>query len=86
MNVKEVERIKELISKAEIESAKKEGLLQAIKQEWKKTYATDDIEVIRKQLEEFEAEEEKTNERLEVLYNKLLGCYDWDKLEEEIGF
>lgn len=86
MNVKEVERIKELISKAEIESAKKEGLLQAIKQEWKKTYATDDIEVIRKQLEEFEAEEEKTNERLEVLYNKLLSCYDWDKLEEEIGF
>lgn len=86
MNVKEVERIKELISKAEIESAKKEGLLQAIKQEWKKTYATDDIEVIRKQLEEFEAEEEKTNERLEVLYNKLLSCYDWGKLEEEIGF
>lgn len=85
MNVKEVEKINELISKAQISSAKSQGQIEAIKAEWKKTYGTDDEKEIKKRLQELEEEEQKTIERQEVLYNKLIDSYDWDKLEEELA-
>ncbi|WP_405289457.1 hypothetical protein [Methanobrevibacter sp.] len=85
MNVKEVEKINELISKAQISSAKSQGQIEAIKAEWKKTYGTDDEKEIKKRLQELEEEEQKTIERQEVLYNKLINSYDWDKLEEELA-
>lgn len=85
MNVKEVEKINELISKAQISSAKSQGQIEAIKAEWKKTYDTDDEKEIKKRLQELEEEEQKTIERQEVLYNKLINSYDWDKLEEELA-
>ena len=85
MNVKEVEKINELISKAQISSAKSQGQIEAIKAEWKKTYGTDDEKEIKKRLQELEEEEQKTTERQEVLYNKLINSYDWDKLEEELA-
>ena len=85
MNVKEVEKINELISKAQISSAKSQGQIEAIKAEWKKTYGTDDEKEIKKRLQELEEEEQKTIERQEVLYNKLIYSYDWDKLEEELA-
>lgn len=85
MNVKEVEKINELISKAQISSAKSQGQIEAIKAEWKKTYGTDDEKEIKKRLQELEEEEQKTIERQELLYNKLINSYDWDKLEEELA-
>lgn len=85
MNVKEVEKINELISKAQISSAKSQGQIEAIKAEWKKTYGTDNEKEIKKRLQELEEEEQKTIERQEVLYNKLINSYDWDKLEEELA-
>ena len=85
MNVKEVEKINELISKAQISSAKSQGQIEAIKAEWKKTYGTDDEKEIKKRLQELEEEEQKTIERQEVLYDKLINSYDWDKLEEELA-
>jgi len=84
MNVNEVTRIQELISKAELENAKAQGQIEAIKQEWKKVYGTDDEKEIRAKLVELTEELKKSNERLEVLYNKLLASYDWDSLEEEL--
>lgn len=84
MNVNEVTRIQELISKAELENAKAQGQIEAIKQEWKKVYGTDDEKEIRAKLVELTEELKKSNERLEVLYNKLLTSYDWDSLEEEL--
>lgn len=85
MNASEVERIKGLISAAELESAKQQGQLEAIKAEWKKAYGTDDIKEIEKILADMDKELEKTNERSESLYNKLLESYDWDALAEELG-
>lgn len=85
MNVKEVERINELISRAQISSAKSQGQIEAIKAEWKKTYGTDDEKEIKKRLHELEEEEQKTIERQEVLYDKLINSYDWVKLEEELA-
>ena len=84
MNVRKVEEINELISKAEIASAKSQGQMEAIKAEWKKLYGTDDENEIKNKLQELETEEEKTVERQEVLYEKLVNAYDWETLEEEL--
>lgn len=84
MNVRKVEEINELISKAEIASAKSQGQMEAIKAEWKKLYGTDDENEIKNKLQELETEEQKTVERQEVLYKKLVNAYDWKTLEEEL--
>lgn len=84
MNVRKVEEINQLISKAEIASAKSQGQMEAIKAEWKKLYGTDDENEIKNKLQELETEEQKTVERQEVLYEKLVNAYDWETLEEEL--
>lgn len=84
MNVRKVEEINELISKAEIASAKSQGQMEAIKAEWKKLYGTEDENEIKNKLQELETEEQKTVERQEVLYEKLVNAYDWKTLEEEL--
>lgn len=84
MNVRKVEEINELISKAEIASAKSQGQMEAMKAEWKKIYGTDDENEIKNKLQELETEEQKTVERQEVLYEKLVNAYDWKTLEEEL--
>lgn len=84
MNVRKVEEINDLISKAEIASAKSQGQMEAIKAEWKKLYGTDDENEIKNKLQELETEEQKTVERQEVLYEKLVNAYDWETLEEEL--
>lgn len=85
MNVKEVERIEDLIKKAELEVAKSEGQIQTLKTQWKKLYGTDDEQEIKEILKNQKAELTKTQERLNVLYNKLLDACDWDSLEEELS-
>ena len=84
MNVRKVEEINELISKAEIASAKSQGQMEAIKAEWKKLYGTDDENEIKNKLQALETEEQKTVERQKVLYEKLVNAYDWETLEEEL--
>lgn len=85
MNVSEVERINNLINKAEIESAKAQGQMEIIKNSWKKEYGTDDEKEIRKKHKDLEEEQKKTQERIDVIYNKLLESCDWDALEEELN-
>ena len=85
MDSNEIERIKNLIQKAETQKAKAEGVIEKIKSEWKEKYGTDDISVIRNKLEELESELESSNERIESIYNKLLESNDWDKLEQELN-
>ena len=85
MNVKEVERIEDLIKKAELEVAKSEGQIQTLRTQWKKLYGTDDEQEIKEILKNQKAELTKTQERLNVLYNKLLEACDWDSLEEELS-
>lgn len=85
MNVNEVTRIKELVDKTELESARSEGLMESIKKQWKKDYGTDDINEIKKIKADLETELGKTEERKEVLYDKLINSYDWDTLEEELA-
>lgn len=85
MNVNEVERINEIINKAELESAKSEGKIEAIKKEWKKNYGTDDVNEIKKIKANLEEELKKTDERKKVVYDKIISCNNWDELEEELA-
>lgn len=85
MNVKEVERIEDLIKKAELEVAKSEGQIQTLRTQWKKLYGTDNEQEIKEILKNQKAELTKTQERLNVLYDKLLDACDWDSLEEELS-
>ena len=85
MELKEVERIKDLINKNEIEKAKAQGVKESIKTQWKEKFGTDDVEEIKGKLQEMQGELDNSNKRLETLSNKLFDSYDWDKLEEELG-
>lgn len=85
MELKEVERIKDLINKNEIEKAKAQGVKESIKKQWKEKFGTDDVEEIKGKLQEMQCELDNSNKRLETLSNKLFNSYDWDKLEEELG-
>ena len=85
MSVNEIQTIKNLIDKAQLESAKSEGLIEAIKKEWKKNYNTDDVEEIEKIKLNLERELGKMEERKQVLYTKLVESYDWELLEQELG-
>ena len=85
MELKEVERIKDLINKNEIEKAKAQGVKESIKKQWKEKFGTDDVEEIKGKLQEMQCELDNSNKRLERLVDKLFDSYDWDKLEEELG-
>lgn len=85
MELKEVERIKDLINKNEIEKAKAQGVKESIKKQWKEKFGTDDVNEVKGKLQEMQDELDNSNKRLETLSNKLFDSYDWDKLEEELG-
>lgn len=84
MNVKEVERIKNLIQDAELSNAKSQGIIENIQKEWNDKFGTDKLEDIEKELEKLQEELKQSDKRLEQLEKKLNDSYDWDKLEEEL--
>ena len=84
MNVKEVERIKNLIQDAELSNAKSQGIIENIQKEWKYKFGTDKLEDVEKELEKLQEELKQSDDRLEQLEKKLNDSYDWDKLEEEL--
>lgn len=85
MDTREFERIKRLIKDAEIESAKAQGVLDNIKKDWREKFGTDDINEIRKKLDELKEERDKLDSRLNNLYMKLENSYDWDALERQLN-
>lgn len=84
MTIEDIERIQNIISKAETQKARSEGVIEKIKSEWKEKYGTDDLSEIKKKLSEMESEIKTTSERKESLFQKLLDSNDWEKLEEEL--
>lgn len=85
MNVEKVQEIKSLISKAEMESAKSQGIIDDIKAGWKEKYGTDNVSEIESKLESLRAEYKKKKDKLEKLYQDLLDSNDWDKLAGELA-
>ena len=84
MDVKEFERIKGIIKKAELEGAKAQGAVDSIKKEWMKEFGTDDVNDIRAKLKEMREERDLMKERLDNLYAKLESSCDWNALEREL--
>nr|DAI36234.1 MAG TPA: hypothetical protein [Caudoviricetes sp.] len=84
MDVKEFERIKGLIKKAELESAKAQGAVDSIKKGWMEEFGTDDVNKIRERLKKMREERDLMKERLDNLYSKLESSCDWDALEREL--
>ena len=80
MDIREFERIKNIISKAEVESAKAQGMIDAIKKDWMKEYNTDDYDEMKKKLYELSEERDKLSNKMEELYKKLVSSCDWDEL------
>lgn len=85
MTANELLKIKDLIKKAELESAKAEGQIESIKKEWKEKYGFDSVNKANEKLEELKQELENSTNRLNKIYNELLESQDWDKLEEELN-
>lgn len=84
MNIKEVEKIKELIQDAEIENAKSKGIIENIESEWEENFGTSDVKKIKDKLSEMKKALESSNERLEEIFNELQNSQDWDKIEEDL--
>lgn len=85
MDTREFERIKNLIKKAELESAKAQGVIDNIKKGWREKYGIDDIDSIKNKLDELKEERDHIETRMETLYKKLVESCDWDALEEKLN-
>ena len=85
MTIEKFDEIISLISKCEKESANSEGVIDSIKEFWKKEYGFDDVESAEKKLEELTENLETTKARKEKLEKKLEESYDWDSLKEELN-
>lgn len=81
----EFERIKTLINKGTIQSAKNQGAIDSIKASWRKEYGTDDLSEIQKILAEKKKEHEQSKQRLDKLMNDLNEIRDWDELERQLS-
>ena len=81
----EFEKIKKLINKATIQSAKNQGAIDSIKASWMKEYGTDDLSEIQKILAEKKKEYGQSKQRLDKLMNDLNEIRDWDELERQLA-
>ena len=81
----EFEKIKTLINKATIQSAKNQGAIDSIKASWMKEYGTNDLSEIQKILAEKKKEYRQSKQRLDKLMNDLNEIRDWDELERNLS-
>ena len=85
MDTREFERIKNIISKAELESAKAQGKIESIKKTWMDKYGTDDVDEIRKIYDNLLEEKTKLENKMNDLWEKLISSCDWDELERKLN-
>lgn len=84
MKAVEIEKIKDLIQKAELEQAKAQGVKDSIKADWKKKYGFETLEEANAKFEELKSELEKNEKKKELLMNELSNLQDWEQIEDEI--
>ena len=84
MKVDEIERIKDIIKRTELEKAKAQGVKDSIKAEWKKKYGFETLEEAKEKLNELNADFEKNKNKKEKLMNELMESQDWDEIEDEL--
>ena len=83
--IERVEEIEEIIKKAQLKSAKAEGVIESIEKEWKKKYGTSDVEEIKKIQKNLQKEIIECEEKESELLKKLENICDSDELEKELG-
>ena len=83
--IERVEEIEEIIKKAQLKSAKAEGVIESIEKEWEKKYGTSDVEEIKKIQKNLQKEIIECEEKESELLEKLENICDWDELEKELG-
>ena len=84
MKVDEIERIKDIIQRTELEKAKSQGVKDSIKAEWKKKYGFETLEEAKEKLNELNTDFEKNKNKKEKLMNELMESQDWDEIEDEL--
>jgi hypothetical protein len=84
MKTNELENIKGLIQRAEVEKAKSQGVKESIKSEWKKKYGFETIGEAEEKLSELESEYNKNEKKKEKYFNELSESQDWEKIEEDL--
>ena len=85
MKTNELENIKDLIQRAEVEKAKAQGVKESIKAEWEKKYGFETIGEAEEKLAELNSEYNKNEKKKEKYLNELSESQDWEKIEEELG-
>ena len=81
MEIRELERIKKIISTAENKAAKAEGVIEKIKQGWKADFGSDTIEGAKTELEKISEQIKTQTLRQKELLKELEELTDWDELE-----
>ena len=85
VSIEEVERINDLISKAEMENAKNSVFIENIEDEWQKKFGTTDVSKIEEKLNEMKSDLSNSKERLNKIYSELMNSQNWEELEEELS-
>ncbi len=85
MDIREVQKIKDLIGKSEVENAKAQGVIEDIKSEWREKYGFDTVEEASCKYEELKENLSKMENREEKLMKDLSQIQDWEKIEEELN-
>ena len=83
MDLQEFEKIKDLMKKAEIESAKNQGQIESIEKKWSEQ-GIKNLEQAKNKLSELEKQQEELTQKRDGLFEKLQNSYDWDKLENDL--
>jgi ubiquitin len=84
MDIKELERVKKLISQAELKAAKAEGQLEKIKADWKSQFGTDTVKGAQAELKRLSEKIQEQETRRDELLEKVESITDWDALEDEL--
>ena len=78
--IERVEEIEKIIKKAQLKSAKAEGVIESIEKEWEKKYGTSEVDEIKKIQKNLQKEITECEEKESELLEKLENICDWDEL------
>jgi len=82
MEIDEVRRIKKLIQRAEVNSAKAQGVLDNLEKKWKAQFGDGSISTAKRALADLEEKNKKQEKRRDELMEQLERLYDWDALAD----